>query len=121
MIESTFISLSEEKFSSLLEGDLVNFHSLIDERGLMFFPDGSVETKEGLMRQLTSKVTVFRNIEIHKTIARIYGNTAVVQGEGFFTITLPETEFTEVLNFIDVWVQKEMGWRLVSSHFVKLG
>lgn len=121
MTESTAISLSEVKFSILLEFNLENFHTLIDERGLIFFPDGSVATKPELIERLKSKETVFKNVEIHKTIARTYENTAVVQGEGHFNIKLPEAELNEVLNFIDVWVQKEMGWKLVSSHLVKMG
>jgi hypothetical protein len=121
MTESTAISLSEMKFSNLLESNLENFHSLIDERGLIFFPDRSVATKVELIEKLKSKETVFRNLEIHKSIARSYENTAVVQGEGYFNIKLQGSELNEVLNFIDIWVHKEMGWKLVSSHLVKMG
>jgi hypothetical protein len=121
MMESNVISLSEEKFSSLLEFDLETFYSLFDGRGLIFFPNGSVATKPELMEKLKSQETVFRGVEMHKILARSYGNTTVVQGEGFFNIKLQDVEFNEVLTFIDVWVEKEGEWKLVSAHFVKMG
>jgi hypothetical protein len=120
MIESSAISLSEKKFHHLIEGDLESFSFLFDEKGLMFYPTGKVETKPELLERLGSKRTVFEKIELHKTIARLYEDTAVVHGEGLFTMTLQGEELIENLNFIDVWVKKEEQWKLVSSHFIKM-
>lgn len=121
MIESKAISLSQEKCSSLLEFDLETFSLLFDERGLIFYPDGMVETKSEIIANLKSGKTVFQGTEVLKILARSYGSTAVVQGEGFFNIKLQDEEFSEVLNFIDVWVEKEEGWKLVSAHLIKMG
>lgn len=120
MIESSAISLSEKKFQNLLEGDFESFSDLFDEKGLMFYPTGKVETKPELLQRLESKRTVFEKIDLTKTIARLYQETAVVYGEGMFTLTLQGEELLEKLNFIDVWVKKEEGWKLVSSHFIKM-
>ncbi len=120
MIESSAISLSEKKFQNLLEGDFESFSDLFDEKGLMFYPTGKVETKPELLQRLESKRTVFEKIDLTKTIARLYQETAVVHGEGMFTLTLQGEELLEKLNFIDVWVKKEEGWKLVSSHFIKM-
>ncbi|WP_187176427.1 nuclear transport factor 2 family protein [Algoriphagus sp. AK58] len=120
MPESNSISLSEEKFSSLMEGDLETFSALFDEKGLMFYPNGKVETKPELLERLKSKKTVFLALDLKKCISRSYGTTSVVHGEGLFTINLQGEELSEKLNFIDVWVERENGWKLVSSHFIKM-
>lgn len=120
MIESSAISLSEKKFQHLMEGDFESFSDLFDEKGLMFYPTGKVETKPELLQRLASKRTVFEKIDLSKTIARLYQETAVVHGEGMFTIILQGEELIENLNFIDVWVKKEEEWKLVSSHFIKM-
>jgi hypothetical protein len=120
MIESSAISLSEKKFQNLLEGDFESFSDLFDEKGLMFYPTGKVETKPELLQRLESKRTVFEKILLTKTIARLYQETAVVHGEGLFTLKLQGEELVENLNFIDVWVKKEEEWKLVSSHFIKM-
>ena len=112
--------MSEQKISSLLEGDLDAFSSLFDEKGLIFYPNGTVETKSALMEGLKSKKTVFHKIELKKTIARLYEGTAVVHGEGLFNTILKGEEMSEKLNFIDVWVKREADWKLVSSHFIKM-
>lgn len=121
MKESKAISLSKEKFSSLLGFNLESLTLLFDERGLIFYPNGMVETKSEIIANLKSGKTVFQGIEVLKILARSYGGTAVVQGEGFFNIKLQDEEFSEVLNFIDVWVEKEEGWKLVSAHLIKMG
>jgi hypothetical protein len=120
MIESSAISLSEKKFQFLTDGEWDSFSSLFDEKGLLFYPTGKVETKPELMERLRSKRTIFEKIELHKTIARLYEGTAVVHGEGLFTIILHGEKLVEKLNFIDVWVKKEEDWKLVSSHFIKM-
>lgn len=71
----------------------------------------------------------FFTLELHfylkvlylKIRARSYGGTAAVLEEGFFTIKFQAAEFSEVLNFIDVWVEKEEGLKLVSAHLIKMG
>ena len=103
-----------------MEGDFESFSDLFDEKGLMFYPTGKVETKPELLQRLASKRTVFEKIDLSKTIARLYQETAVVHGEGMFTIILQGEELIEKLNFIDVWVKKEEEWKLVSSHFIKM-
>lgn len=103
-----------------MEGDLESFSSLFDEKGLMFYPTGKVETKPELLERLKSGRTVFQKIDLTKTIARLYQDTAVVHGEGMFTLILQGEELIENLNFIDVWVKKEEEWKLVSSHFIKM-
>ena len=120
MIESSAISLSEKKFQNLIEVDLESFSDLFDEKGLMFYPTGKVETKPELLQRLESGRTVFEKIDLTKTIARLYEGTAVVHGEGKFTLTLQGEVLIENLNFIDVWVKKEEDWKLVSSHFIKM-
>ena len=120
MIESSAISLSEKKFHHLIERDIESFSSMFDEKGLMFYPTGKVETKPELLQRLASGRTVFEKIDLAKTIARLYEGTAVVHGEGMFTLMLQGERIIEKLNFIDVWVKKEEEWKLVSSHFIKM-
>ncbi|MFC5191032.1 nuclear transport factor 2 family protein [Algoriphagus aquatilis] len=120
MIESSAISLSEKKFHHLIERDIESFSSMFDEKGLMFYPTGKVETKPELLQRLASGRTVFEKIDLAKTIARLYEETAVVHGEGMFTLMLQGERIIENLNFIDVWVKKEEEWKLVSSHFIKM-
>lgn len=120
MIESNAISLSEKKFQNLIEKDFGSFSELFDEKGLMFYPTGKVETKPELLQRLESGRTVFEKIYLTKTIARLFQDTAVVHGEGMFTLVLQGEELIETLNFIDVWVKKGEKWKLVSSHFIKM-
>ncbi len=119
-LEDTVITLSGKKFSGLVESDFSDLFVMLDERGLIFFPDASVETKPDYLKKLQAQEIVFRKVEIYNTIARTYGNTAVVQGEGYFSVKLPKNEFAEILNFIDVWIDTGTEMKLVSSHLVKL-
>lgn len=120
MIESNAISLSERKFQNLIEKDFGSFSKLFDEKGLLFYPNGKVETKPELLQRLESGRTVFEKIYLTKTIARLFHDTAVVHGEGMFTLVWQGEELIENLNFIDVWVKKGEEWKLVSSHFIKM-
>ncbi len=117
MTESDFLTLSKKKFASWKLTDVDEFSEMFDDHGLVFGAGGQTKTKGQMIEDLRTKACQFKDINLKNTIARVFGSSAVVHGEGDFTLS-ESGETKEVqMNFLDVWVEREKGWRLISSHY----
>jgi hypothetical protein len=115
--ESELIELSRQKFKIWENGDLENLHKIFDQEGLVICSNGKPETKSDLVKLVKNRIKELKHLDLQRTFARIYGNTGVVHGEGKITISSNGTVRSSSLNFLDIWVEREGDWKLVSCHF----
>ncbi|MDN3204084.1 nuclear transport factor 2 family protein [Algoriphagus sediminis] len=117
MTEEDILNLSKKKFASWQYTDVNVFSRIFDERGLIFKEKDNAITKNQMIAQMESKECTFEEIDLKNTMVRVFGTSAVVHGEGDFTIIKSGKTSAVHLNFLDVWVERENGWQLVSSHY----
>lgn len=118
MITETYlIDLTRKKFEIWETLNLDQLCHIFDDNGLMFNSHGKVSTKEELIEKIRSEECVLKEIDFQNTIARVYGTSAVVQGEGSFTFSVKGQIQSKIMNFLDVWIEREEGWKLVSTHY----
>jgi hypothetical protein len=115
--ESELIRLSQEKFEKWEKSDLDSISNLFDDQGVLICSNGKPETKSEILEIVKSGSMALKNLHLQRAFARVYGNTGVVHGEGEITYAVKGEEHSGGLHFLDVWVEREGGWKLVSSHF----
>ncbi|TDQ19461.1 uncharacterized protein DUF4440 [Algoriphagus boseongensis] len=114
--ESELIELSRQKFKIWENSDLENLEKIFDNEGLLICSEGKPETKAELTRLISKRTKEIKELILKKTFARVYGNTGVVHGEGQITLSIEGIQQSSGVNFLDVWIEREEGWKLVSSH-----
>lgn len=114
--EDELIDLSKEKFKTWENNDLDNLDRIFDDQGLLICSNGKAETKPEVVEIVKSKRKELKDLRLQRTFARIYGNTGVVHGEGEITISIAGKLRSSGLNFLDIWMEKDGSWKLVSSH-----
>jgi hypothetical protein len=116
LTESELSDLTKKKIEiwQNLNGDQLTL--IFDDQGLFFNYDGIINSKEDLIKKIREEKCGPVEINFQKTIARIYGSSAVVSGEGDFTNAIDGQSQTTKLTFLDVWIERENGWKLVSTH-----
>ncbi len=115
--ESNLIDLTRKKFETWESLNLDQLAEIFDEHGLMFDVDGKIENKSQLIEKMRKENCLLKEFNFQNTIARIYGTSAVVHGEGEFKFTIAGKLHSSNLNFLDVWIERENGWKLVSTHY----
>lgn len=114
--ETELIGLSRDKFEKWELSDMESISKLIDDHGLMFCNNRKAETKSEILQMLQTGKWAFSGLHLQHAFARIYGNTAVVHGEGHWNVNVEGQLQSNTLQFLDVWVEREEGWKLISSH-----
>lgn len=120
LTESSLIDLTRKKFETWVTHNSNQLTQLFDERGLLFGLEGEIETKDELMKKMNAKSCHLKDFSFENTIARIYGTSAVVHGVGEFVFTKAGKTESANMNFLDVWIERETGWKLVSTHYSSL-
>jgi hypothetical protein len=114
--ESELIGLSRDKFMMWKLSDVESITNLFDDHGLLICNSGKAETKPEIIQILQAGKWSFKDLQVQYAFARIYGTTAVVHGEGQLIVDGKGQLQSGPLQFLDVWVEREEGWKLVSSH-----
>lgn len=119
--ESQLIGLSYKKFQNWEQSDLASIANVFDDHSILFWANGKSQTKAELLTLFHDGKISIKNLQLQNTFARVYGTTGVVHGEGEATLTVEGEDLSGELRFLDVWVERENGWKIVSSHFNQVG
>jgi hypothetical protein len=115
--ETNLLALTQMKFEIWVTHNLDQLSEIFDDKGLLFDNHGKIDTKEGLLEKLSSENCILKKYDFRNTVARVFETSAVVYGEGEFTFSIFGENKATKLNFLDVWVERENGWKLVSTHY----
>jgi hypothetical protein len=117
LTESSLIDLTRKKFQTWVTLDLDQLSQIFDDHGLSFNAEGKIDTKEELIKKMSAKTCLLKDFNFQNIIARVYETSAVVQGVGEFVFSKAGETQSANLNFLDVWIERETGWKLVSTHY----
>jgi len=120
LTESSLIDLTRKKFQTWVTLDLDQLSQMFDDHGLSFNSEGKIDTKEQLIKKMSAATCLLKDFNFQNTVARVYGTSAVVQGIGEFVYSKAGETQSANLNFLDVWIERESGWKLVSSHYTAI-
>lgn len=115
--ESQLLGLSQEKFKKWEQSDLASIAQVFDEQSVLIWINGKCQTKSEMLQLFHAGKISIKNLQLQNTFARVYGSKGVVHGEGAATLTVEGKDLSGDLRFLDVWVERENGWKIVSSHF----
>lgn len=119
--EQEILNLVKKKFRWMIEEKLDSLRDLLDERLTYTHSSGWIQTRKDFIDDFTNGKLTYHSIELEDLKARIYPNTAIVNGRGKFTTTLNKTtKATFDLSFTEVYVSVSRKWKLVSRHANKM-
>jgi hypothetical protein len=120
LTESGLIDLTRKKFQTWITLDLDQISQLFDDQGLSVNSEGKINTKKELIKKMSAQSCILKDFNFQNTIARVYGTSAVVHGEGEFVFSKAGEIRSANMNFLDVWIKRENGWKLISTHYNKM-
>ena len=97
-----------EALATLLADDLVYTHS-----------SAAVDSKASYLESLTSGRVTYKTITPHEVTVRVYGDTAVINGEAHMTVDANGQGIDNTLRFTDVWVKRDGRWQMVAWQSVR--
>jgi hypothetical protein len=107
----------ENDFGTILaRNDGIGFDEKLTPDWKMILSDGTVMTRDELLRSVKSGKLKFTAHSVAELDVRVYGDAAVVIGVGNSKGTWESEPFDGKDRFTDVFIRKDGKWVCVSSH-----
>ena len=113
-------NISQKKFEWMIQRNLDSLAFIMHDNVRYIHSNGWLESKQEMLENLRSGKLAYRNIQVSKIEARLYGNTGIVVGEGKFYVSLDNQPLEIHLLFTEVYIKSQSGWQCISRHACKL-
>lgn len=118
--EEAVLTLSKKKFDWLVNRQYDSLMGVLDDRVQYIHSNGWVETKQEILDDLRSGKLNYRAVSIKNASVRLFGNSAIVIGQGSFEVVMSDKPLTIELLYTEVYVSSNGKWRLTSRHANRL-
>jgi hypothetical protein len=114
--EQQILALSKKKFDWMIHKHLDSLKNVLDDNLHYVHSNGWIETKQEVLDDIASGKLNYTSVDIHSAQARLYSQTAIVNGTGKFQVTMNGTAITIELGYTEVYIQQKSRWLLASRH-----
>ena len=101
------------------KGDARALRTLLADDYLLAGSDGTVETKEAFIKDLTTPGYHMNPFHVVRPIVRTWSDGAIEGGMALLTGTSAGHAFSACLRFVDVWMFKDDHWQVAYSQAMK--
>jgi hypothetical protein len=114
--EKEVLALSKKKFEWLVSKKMDSLSSVLDERLQYVHSNGWIESKKDVMDDMASGKLTYQSVDIHEATARVYNQTAIINGTGKFQVVMSGTSLSFELGYTEVYIRTDGRWQLTSRH-----
>jgi hypothetical protein len=119
--EQEVADLCQKKFRWMIEAKSDSLRDILDDQLTYIHSNGWVQTKTDVINDLTNGRIVYQKIEVQDLKARLYKETAIVNGRGKFTYLAGGMMLaTTDLMFTETYLLINKKWKLVARHANKM-
>lgn len=119
-IEIAILELHQKKFDWMVNKQYDSLQMVLENQLVYIHSNGWIETKAEVIADLKSGKLNYIKVNVTEAKARIYKNTAIVNGKGVFNVMLEGKPVEINLLYTEVYINKKSKWQLASRHANKM-
>ncbi len=118
--EIAVLELHQKKFDWMINKQYDSLQMVLEKQLVYIHSNGWIETKAEVIADLKSGKLNYLKVNVTEAKARIYKNTAIVNGKGIFNVMLEGKPVEINLLYTEVYINKKNKWQLASRHANKI-
>jgi len=118
--EIAVLELHQKKFDWMINKQYDSLQIVLEKELIYVHSNGWIETKAEVIADLKSGKLNYIKVNVTEAKARIYKNTAIVNGKGVFNVILEGKPVEINLLYTEVYINKKNNWQLASRHANKM-
>jgi ketosteroid isomerase-like protein len=115
------LAVDEARRVAMLHGDIKALDGVIADDATIVWGDGTVDDKTSTLALFRSGRLRYEQLDYHNTRVRIYGDTALVTGNGRVQAQADRRALQHLVLVTRVYVRQQGRWRLVASQTTRVG
>jgi ketosteroid isomerase-like protein len=117
--KQTIEQLDREWGEAFVKGDAATLNRIIAPDWIGVNQDGTANTRENTIADMTSRRIVLTSIDFIKVNVRVFGDTAIAVAEWTETGIYAGKEYTSKIVGTDVYLKRDNAWQAVASQETK--
>ena len=113
-LEDTLINLEKTRFVAIVDARVDELDKLMDDTLVYVHSNAKVDSKATYLASLKSGEVDYLSIEPADMKARVYGDTAILNGTARVKVKTGGQESNIHLRFTTVWIERDGDWRMVT-------
>ena len=113
---SEVLNLHRKKFDWMVRAQVDSLGSILDRDIAYVHSNGWTESREDIIRNLSTGHLKHNKVNVIEESARKYGNVIIVNGKGQFDVALDDKPINIWLIYTEVYYNDQGQWLLVSRH-----
>lgn len=120
-MEAAVLDIEKSRFDAMVRKNFDKLERLIGDDLYYVHSDGSVDTKESFINGIKAGSRNYDDITIDKVNIRIYGNTAIINGEcTYHRKNQDGSPNNTQLRYTNVYVKQNGRWQMVTWQSFKM-
>ena len=118
--EKAVIETEKQRFVAQINKDFAVLDKVLADDMIYNHSSGATDTKVSFVQSIRDGKTVYQSIDVEEQKARIYGNTAVINGLCMLKAISNGNPLNNHLRYVSVYVRKANQWQMVAWQSLKL-
>jgi hypothetical protein len=115
-MEQQVLQLEQQRMQAMMDADAETLNRVLADELTYVHTTAKLDSKESFIGALSSGDLNYESITSTESQVRIYGDTAVVTGNGDVRVTSGGRHNTFSISYTDVWALRDGHWQMVAWH-----
>ena len=93
---------------------------VLDDSFVGISSTGIKRNKTEYLANIKDTTTIHNGMDIKETNVTVFGNTAILTGSGFFVVTANNKKSTFHLTYMQVFIKRKDGWKMIALQGARL-
>jgi hypothetical protein len=118
--EKTVIEAEKQRFEAQMKKDYAMLDRVLADDLVYNHSNGNTDNKQSYIQSIRDGKSKYDSIESLEQKARVYGNTAIINGKILIKATNNGETINTTLKYTDVYVRKGSQWQMVTWQSLKV-
>ena len=119
-IEQQILQLEQQRMHAMMDADAETLNRVLADDLTYIHTNAALDSKESFIGALSSGALNYESIASTEAQVRVYGDTAVVTGNGDVRVTSNGRRNRFSIRYTDVYAQRDGRWQMVAWHATRM-
>ncbi len=118
--EADLVAIDKSWAAAVVANDVASLEKLCSPDLIYAHSDGQIDSYEEYLNRLRKKTSNYQAIDISKSSAKLYGDTAVVNARAFFRVLADGNQINNDIAYTHVYQKRDGEWKLIAHQAAKM-
>lgn len=118
--EADLVAIDKSWAAAVVANDIASLEKICAPDLIYAHSDGQIDTYDVYLNRLRKRTSTYQAIDISKSSAKLYGNTAVVNARAYFRVLADGNQINNDIAYTHIYLKRDGEWKLIAHQAAKM-